>query len=272
MWSAESPPGATADVPAFDALVFRRLRSERGVSLGEPLVSLVETTSTNDLALEAADAGARNGALFVAEAQTKGRGRHGHTWTSPPGENLTFSILLRPDVDVARASGVALVIGLAVRAAAARRVPTARVAIKWPNDVVAGRQKLAGILVESRLKGSHLDALVVGVGVNVFMRSVPEEIRTVATSLALLGDPAPNREAVLVEILAELEPRLEMFRSDGLGPLLGELREHDALSGAAIVAGGIPGTGAGIDAEGALLVRERDGTVQRVTSGSVERA
>jgi BirA family transcriptional regulator, biotin operon repressor / biotin---[acetyl-CoA-carboxylase] ligase len=272
MWSADRPnPDASKEASVFDVPAFRKLRAARGVELGEPLVAVAETTSTNDLALGAADAGARHGALFIAEEQTKGRGRHGHTWTSPPGENLTFSVVLRPGIDVARASGLALVVGLAVRSATARRVPAARVAIKWPNDVVVGTQKLAGILVESRLKGMDLDALVAGIGINVGMRSLPEEIRTVATSLALLGDPSPNREAVLVDVLAELEPLLDVFRQEGLGPLLPELREHDALAGVQITAGGVRGTGAGIDADGALMVRDADRQMHRVTAGSVER-
>lgn len=262
---------AATESAVFDAALFQRLRAARNIRLGEPLICLAETTSTNDLALDSADAGGRQGALFVAEAQTSGRGRHGHSWTSPPGENLTFSVLLRPGVHVARAGGIALVVGLAVRAAAAHRVPAARVEIKWPNDVVVGRQKLAGILVESRLRGSDLDALVVGIGINVGMRSLPEEIRDVATSLTLLGDPAPSREAVLVEVLAELEPRLDAFGEGGLAPLLTELREHDALFGTQLTAGGQRGMGAGIDAEGALLVRDGDGEIHHVTAGSVER-
>jgi len=271
MWSRDPAKDGLAEAPVFDAPAFRHLRSARGIELGEPLVAVGETTSTNDLALDAADAGARHGALFIAEVQSKGRGRHGHTWTSPAGENLTFSVLLRPAIDIARASGLALVVGLAVRAATARRVPAVRVAIKWPNDVVVGIQKIAGILVESRLRGEALEALVAGIGINVGMRSLPEEIRSIATSLALLGDPSPNREAVLADVLAELEPRLDAFREAGLGPLLPELRGHDALAGVRIVAGGVRGTGAGIDADGALLVKDRDGQIHRVTAGSVER-
>lgn len=258
-------------MPAFDTQRFETLRALRHLVLGEPLVFMERTTSTNDLALDAADRGAPHGATFVADLQTKGRGRHGHTWTSPPGENLTFSILLRPTVDAPRANGLALVVGLAVRAAAARRVPAAAVAIKWPNDVVVGTKKLAGVLVESRLRGSRLDAIVVGVGLNVHMRSLPDDIRGIATSLALLGDPDPNREAALADVLSELEPRLDAFSASGLEPLLLELREHDALAGASIVAGGVRGTGAGIDADGALLIRDESGETIRVTSGAVER-
>jgi BirA family transcriptional regulator, biotin operon repressor / biotin---[acetyl-CoA-carboxylase] ligase len=258
-------------VPTFDRSRFENLRRMRKFVLGAPLSTLDETTSTSDLALKAADSGAPHGSLFVAEVQTKGRGRHGHTWTSPAGENLTFSILLRPEIDAARANGLALVVGLAVRAAAAARVPGAKIAIKWPNDVVAPRRKLAGILVESRLKGSLLDAVVVGVGLNVGMRSMPDEIAAVATSLALLGDAAPNREEVLADILAELEPRFDSFVGQGLRPLLSELRKHDALLGTRVVAGGVRGVASGIDADGALLVEDDGGRVERITSGSVER-
>lgn len=255
----------------FDAARFELLRDARHLSLGRPLSNLGDTTSTSDRALEAADAGAPHGALFVADVQTKGRGRHGHTWTSPPGENLTCSILLRPAIDVERASALALVVGLAVRAAAARRVPSAGVAIKWPNDVVVGRKKLAGILVESRLRGAHLDAIVVGVGLNVHMRDVPDDIRSLATSLALLGDPLPDREGALVDVLAELEPRLDRFVASGLAPLLPELRQHDALFGERILTSGRKGSAAGIDADGALLVEDDSGRLERVTSGSIER-
>jgi len=257
--------------PQFDVERFRNLRATRSLGLGEPLSYLPETTSTNDLALDAADAGVPHGATFVADAQTKGRGRHGHTWTSPPGENLTFSVLLRPTMDVERASGLALVVGLATRAATARRVPGARVQIKWPNDVVVGARKLAGILVESRLRGSRLDAIVVGVGVNVRMRAIPEEIHRVATSLALLSDPSPSREELLVDILAELEPRFSTFSAEGLDPLLVELREYDALFGTRVTAGSVHGTAAGIDRDGALLIRDPTGRTTRVTAGSVER-
>jgi BirA family biotin operon repressor/biotin-[acetyl-CoA-carboxylase] ligase len=256
---------------AFDRARFEDLRRMRRLSMGAPLTAIEETTSTSDLALEAADAGAPHGALFVADAQTKGRGRHGHTWTSPPGENLTFSILLRPAIDAPRANGLALVVGLAVRAAASNRVPDANIGIKWPNDVVVERRKLAGVLVESRLHGSHLDAIVVGVGLNVHMREAPLEIRDVATSLALLGDAAPSREDALADILRELEPRFDSFVQGGLGSVLSELRRHDALLGARVVAGGRRGTAAGIDVDGALLVRDDSGLVQRITSGSVER-
>jgi BirA family biotin operon repressor/biotin-[acetyl-CoA-carboxylase] ligase len=254
----------------FDVARFAALRRASGVSLGEPLVALAETGSTNDDALDGARAGAPHGATYVADAQTRGRGRRGHTWTSPPGENLTFSVLLRPSVLAARVSMLTLVVGLAVRAAAARRVPVP-VMVKWPNDVVIGRKKLAGILVESRLSGSSVEAVVVGVGLNVHMRDMPPEIAEIATSLVLAGDQAPSREAALAELLFEIGTRLIAFERDGLSPLLPELASHDALLGTEVAVGDARGVGVGIDVDGALLVRTAGGTLLTVTSGTVER-
>jgi BirA family biotin operon repressor/biotin-[acetyl-CoA-carboxylase] ligase len=255
----------------FDVARFRDLqRALDGASLGESLSVVAQTGSTNDDALEAARLGAPHGATYVADTQTRGRGRRGHTWISPAGENLTFSVLLRPKIPAGQVSTLTLVVGLAVRAVVARRV-TARVAVKWPNDVVIGRTKIAGILVESRLSGSSVEAVVVGVGLNVHMENVPSEIAAVATSLALAGDPAPNREAALAELLLELGTRLTAFEHDGLSQFLPELAAHDALLGERVGVGNTRGIGAGIDAEGALLVRTEDGAVHAVTSGTVER-
>src|ERR1700753_2810320 len=119
--------------------------SARACELGEPLTTVAETDSTNDDALAAADEGAPHGATFVADAQRKARGRRGSELNSPAGENLTFSVLLRPDVAADKVSAIALVAGLAVRDAAAARVQET-VVIKWANDVLVEDQKLAGNL------------------------------------------------------------------------------------------------------------------------------
>ncbi|HEX4474972.1 MAG TPA: biotin--[acetyl-CoA-carboxylase] ligase [Polyangiaceae bacterium] len=259
-----------ASFAAFDSPRFDRLRRDRGVRFGQPLTVLPTTGSTNDDAFEAAKNGAAEGALFVAEEQTAGRGRRGRSWTSPAGENLTFSLLLRPELPADRVSAVSLLVGLAVRAAAARRVPES-VGLKWPNDVVVGPRKLAGILVESRVTGARVDAVVVGVGLNVHFRELPDELRGIATSLAALGDPLPDREAALADVLAELEPRLSVFIDRGLAGLLPELRAHDALAGVPIGVSGIRGEGAGIDGDGSLLIKDGHGEIQRVSSGTVER-
>lgn len=258
------------DLLPFDAQRFQELRRARGFTLGTGLSAVVETGSTNDDAFTAAQNGAPHGTVFVAESQTKGRGRRGHTWTSPPSANLTFSILLRPRIALERVALLALVAGLSVRSVVAARV-AADISVKWPNDVVVGRRKVAGILVESRLSGTTVEAVVVGIGLNVHMESLPDDIAAVATSLALLGARDPIREELLADLLGDFESRLGRFVSSGLAPLVGELRQFDALQGQAISVSGQRGTGAGIDEDGSLLIRDDAGVVHKVNSGTVER-
>ncbi|MCC6667575.1 MAG: biotin--[acetyl-CoA-carboxylase] ligase [Polyangiaceae bacterium] len=253
---------------AFDVARFAALRRERGLGLGEPLKAVAETGSTNDDAMDAARAGAPHGATFVADAQTRGRGRRGARWTSPPGQNLLCSVLLRPGLSPELTGTLTLAVGLAVREVAAARI-AADVRVKWPNDVLVDDRKLAGILLESQLDAGQVTAIVVGVGLNVGMSQLPPELRGVATSLALLGDRDPRREEVLIELLAALERRVAAHAQGGLAPVLAELARVDALAGRRVRADRVEGVAAGIAPDGALRVRTDDGVEARVCSGGV---
>jgi BirA family biotin operon repressor/biotin-[acetyl-CoA-carboxylase] ligase len=256
----------------FDATSFQRLAEARGLELGSPLTVVEVTSSTNDDALAAARLGAPHGATFVAETQKRGRGRRGARWASVAGESLTFSVVLRPRFPAAKLSPLSLVVGLAVRAAAAARV-AAPLGVKWPNDVVSDDKKLAGVLVESQITGDRVEAVIIGIGLNVSMRELPAEVRGIATSLALLDAADLAREALLVDLLAELEARLKNYEASGLAPLLEELRDHDALAGRRVqVDWGdrkVVGTARGIDACGALLITSDDNEVHALTAGQV---
>ena len=255
---------------AFDSARFRALAGERELVLGSPLVVMAETGSTNDDAMNAARGGAAHGATFVAEAQTAGRGRRGAAWTSTPGENLTFSVLLRVDLPPERAAALPLAVGLAVREVAQRHLaPRSRVKVKWPNDVLAAGKKLAGILVESQLAEKRVRALVVGIGLNVHMRELPPELSEIATSLALLGGENLERELLLAELLEALDLRTQRYFDEGIGALLGELRAYDALRDKPVTIDGAPGIARGFADDGALLVEDADGNVRRVLSGTV---
>jgi BirA family biotin operon repressor/biotin-[acetyl-CoA-carboxylase] ligase len=257
-------------VSSFDGERFTELRRAHGAHLGEPLTLMAETRSTNDDAMEAARRGALHGATFVADAQSHGRGRRGARWSSPPGENLLVSVLLRPELSVQRAGTLTLAVGLAVRDVVAARVP-GPVRIKWPNDVWVADAKIAGILLESQLEGERVAVVVAGIGLNVAMRTLPEELRGIATSLVLAGDPDARREEVLAELLAELERRLAVHEREGLAPVLPELSRHDALRGRRVTVGELEGTAAGIAEDGALLVDTARGR-HRVVSGGVSLA
>ena len=251
----------------FDRTRFEQLRAARGISLGTPLHLFESVGSTNDEAKRAARAGAPGGALFLTEHQSQGRGRREHTWSSPPRENLLFSLVLRPDIAPSMASPLALVAGLAVREGlAALGVVNAQ--IKWPNDILVGRRKLAGILIESQLQGASLAAVVLGIGINVNARAFDPELSSQATSLRLLRGATFEREFVLVAVLEALEARVEQYQSAGLAPMLDELQSFDALRGELVTVDGVRGKGCGLDASGALLI-DAGGRVERVLAGSV---
>lgn len=254
---------------SFDVAVFESDVATRGMSLGRNVSWRAETESTNDDALASAKTGAPHGALFGAETQSRGRGRRGSEWVSTPGAGLWFSLLLRPELRAELVPGLALCAGLAVRAAVAKRV-SETVQVKWPNDVLAGGKKLAGILVESQFAGAQVTSVVVGIGINVAQTSFPEPISTTATSLSLLSATDLGREKLLADVLEAFEAELSRIGTQGLAGVAEALRPHDALFGQALRVGDVTGCGAGIDATGALLVQCEDGTTERVIAGHVE--
>ncbi len=260
---------ASPDLARAAALI-----AERGIALGSPLHVLGETTSTNDEAKRASRDGAPHGATWVAESQIAGRGRQGRAWVSPRGENLLVSVLVRVACAPARLPTLSLVAGLAARDAIARAAPGADVRIKWPNDVVVGpsRLKIAGVLVEAILQGKRVEAVIVGVGINVHTRAFPEEIASRATSIALLAPPSarpPDRAEVLADFLEVLDRDVALVASRGLGLVHARLAAADALQGERVSCEGDAGFAEGIDPDGRLLVRREDGVLARWSAGEV---
>jgi BirA family transcriptional regulator, biotin operon repressor / biotin---[acetyl-CoA-carboxylase] ligase len=254
---------------AFDLALFEAEVATRGLGLGRSVSFRSVTESTNDDALAAAKSGAPHGALFGAESQSRGRGRRGSEWVSTPGAGLWCSLLLRPELRAELAPGLALCAGLAVRSAVATRV-AAPALVKWPNDVLAGGKKLAGILVESQFSGASVASVIVGIGINVSQEAFPEPISQLATSLSLLGAADLGRERLLADVLEAFERELSRIGTQGMPAVAEALRPHDALLGRQLRVDDVQGEGAGIDASGALLVRRAEGDVRAVVSGHVE--
>ncbi len=248
------------------------LVAERGSALGRPMHLLATTTSTNDEASRAAKEGAPHGATWVAETQTAGRGRRGRTWTCPAGEGLLFSVLVRTTCSPARLPPVALAAGLTVRDAVSRAAPTADVRLKWPNDVLVGERKVAGILVEAITVGSRVEAVIVGVGINVHTRHFPDEIADRATSVALVagGGAVPDRAEILADALASLDRELHLVVARGLTLVRARIEAADALRGRRVQnESGDAGVACGIDEDGRLLVRRDDGVIAKWSAGEV---
>jgi BirA family biotin operon repressor/biotin-[acetyl-CoA-carboxylase] ligase len=239
---------------------------------------LPETTSTNDEAKHGAKAGAPHGSTWVAESQTGGRGRQGRAWISPRGENLLFSVLLRVTCAPARLPLISLVAGLSVLDAALKVAPASDLRIKWPNDVVLASpegedrfSKLAGILVEASTAGKSVEAVVVGIGVNVHTRTFPDPIANLATSLACLAPNPLDRAEILADILAGLDRDVELVVSRGLGVVHARLAERDALLGRHVRSEQGQGIARGIDLDGRLLV-QREGALTAWGAGEVHLA
>ena len=234
------------------------------------------TGSTNADLLARALRGEPEGVVLAAEEQTAGRGRMGRSWTSPRYAALTFSLLIRPDVPPARRGWLPLLAGVAV-AAAVTTVTGVPARLKWPNDLLAGPAKLAGILAEAAG-----DAVVVGIGLNV--STEPAELpgpgpgALPATSLRAAGATALNREKILLTILAGFERWYRAWRQAGGDPDRSGLRpEYTRLSATigrtvrAELPGGqaLSGPAAGVDPDGRLLVRVSSGAEIPVAAADV---
>ena len=215
------------------------------------------------------------GLVVVADAQTAGRGRRGHTWFSPPGSGLYVSVVLAPSrarVDPERATTLltlAAGVGLAEGIEAATGL---RVDLKWPNDLQVTRRKLAGILAEAS-GASDAASVIVGYGINVAATAFPPELRDRATSLESELGRAVDRHHVLVETLASLARRYQDLLDGRFDAILDAWRRlAPAASGARVEwttnAATATGVTAGIDERGALLVQVDD-RVERIISGEV---
>ena len=228
-----------------------------------------EVGSTNDVAIAAADAGAPEGLVVAANAQSSGRGRLGRSWASPPDGGLYVSVILRPLPHALPLMTIAAGVAVAEGVEAASGLSPC---VKWPNDVYAGSRKLAGILAEagSSAAGGHV---VVGFGINLRPAALPPEIAARATSIEGELGRTVDRGLVLAECLAALADRYRLLQNGARDAViaawrsratqhLGRLVEWDAEHGTR------RGIAHDIDARGALLVRVDDRIV-RVISGEV---
>lgn len=211
--------------------------------------------------------------MVLAESQSAGRGRRGRSWLSPPGLNIYLSCLKRFDAGFASLSGLSLAVGVIVmRALAALGIGGA--GLKWPNDVLSDGGKLAGILVE--LSGEYQGpcAAIIGVGLNVRLTPAlrAQAGQPVNDLVSLSGGVAPDRNRVAAALVGALVDGLRQFEHNGFAAFVDEYAGHDLLRGQPLrlhgALGELEGTGAGVDARGALLLQTGDG-VRAIDSADV---
>jgi BirA family biotin operon repressor/biotin-[acetyl-CoA-carboxylase] ligase len=221
--------------------------------------TLAETVSTNDDLAALARKGAAEGLWLRAERQTGGRGRQGRAWSSPPG-NLYASTLVRVRPGDPPAPTLALVAAVAVHEVASAYAP--QVLIKWPNDLLAGGAKLAGMLLERAG-----EAVVIGFGVNLAHH--PKDIDRPATSLAALAGSAPDPAPFLDQLADAFARWLSVWRGQGLAPVRAAWSAAAHPRGTALATAEGEGLFDGLDDTGALRLRLADGTTRVIHAGDV---
>ncbi|HWH79379.1 MAG TPA: biotin--[acetyl-CoA-carboxylase] ligase [Candidatus Binatus sp.] len=230
--------------------------------------------STNNYARRLAENGVAEGAIVLAESQSQGRGRLGRVWQSPPFTNLYLSIILRPKLRPAQAPQITLMAAVAL-AEALDSLLARPVAIKWPNDILFGGKKLAGILTEAACDVEQLHYVILGIGVNLNYRieSMPDEIRARATSIAEITGKSISRESFLRRLIQDIERCYGELEASGLATIAPRWEAHFSLRGKAVrvelLDQRIEGRARGIDRDGALLIEDNQGEVHRVIAGDV---
>ena len=230
--------------------------------IGEPRLYAPECESTQLLLL---GADLPEGAIAVTDHQTAGRGRLGRAWVEAPGTAVLCSILLRPRSG-RRPAELSLVAAVAV-AEAVEATTDLSAQIKWPNDVMLNRRKVAGILAEM-----CADAVVVGIGINVNQGrdQLPDDTRTPAGSLRSLTGVEYGRDAVLSTMLERLDLRYGQWQADGLDGVFDDLGSRDFLRGRRVRVGDDVGTSMQIDREGRLEIAFDGAGHRAIESGEVE--
>lgn len=232
--------------------------------------------STNTHAMHAGELGAPHGSVYVAEQQTGGRGRGGHTWISPSGSGLYLSVLLRPQLAPGDALWISLAAGLAVHQAIGE-VTTLKADLRWPNDLLLGRKKFCGILTEMNAEATRVRHMVVGIGINVLATSLRPELHSIATSLEEETGLCWSRQEILCALLKALHVEVDALvnpatQAEAKQSILARLTTASSwIQGKRVrveESEGYRGRTAGLNEQGFLLVETAKG-IRTVLSGGV---
>lgn len=243
-------------------------------TFGRTLTIEGEVTSTQDLARTAAEQGAPEGYLVIAERQQSGRGRMGRSWVSPYGKGIWMSMVLRPEVPIHCAPQLTLLAAVAL-CRSLRRVTGLPIGIKWPNDLLVGGRKISGILLESAAEDERLKYIVAGIGISVNLAEAdyPEEMLEKAVSLRVAGGRVLNRTEMIADFLMEWEQLYGLFIKEGFRPIA-TLWESMAVSLGRKVKlttpqGELTGVPESLDDSGAIRVRRDDGSLVTIFSAEM---
>lgn len=259
-----------------DALLADDLLARLGKTkvIGRDIRVFEQTTSTNDVIEKLARDGVREGVVVFAEAQTKGRGRLGRKWISPERKGLWFSVLLRPDLRPQEATQLTVASATALRRAIQSETGL-KPEIKWPNDLLVGGKKVAGILTELSAELDRVKHVILGIGVDVNLGAgeFPPELRKQATSLKIEAGRVISRPELAAAILRELDSDYARICAGKFSGIADEWEKHCTTIGKEVTVQigdrKIRGRAESLDDAGALLLRTEHGRLETITGGDV---
>jgi BirA family transcriptional regulator, biotin operon repressor / biotin---[acetyl-CoA-carboxylase] ligase len=259
-----------------DALLADDLLARLGKTkiVGRDIRVFEQTTSTNDVIEKLARDGVREGVVVFAESQTRGRGRLGRKWISPARKGLWLSILLRPDLRPQETTQLTVASATALRRAFFSET-NLRAEIKWPNDILIGGKKVAGILTELSAELDRIKHVILGIGIDVNLDAseFPAELRRMATSLKIECGETTSRAELATAVLRELDFDYSRICAGKFSEVADEWENHCTTIGKNVVVqiGGrkIRGRAESLDDDGALLIRTEHGHLERITGGDV---
>ncbi|HXT73170.1 MAG TPA: biotin--[acetyl-CoA-carboxylase] ligase [Candidatus Angelobacter sp.] len=262
---------------AADVLAPKLLaRGLRGTPFAKHIFHFFKVDSTNTVAMHLGEEGEAHGAVVVAEEQTSGRGRAGHSWHSEKAAGIYVSVLLRPQISPMLAPALTLVAGLAAYDAIAEQsgLPPD---IRWPNDVLLKGKKICGILTEMQAEPDRMHFAVIGIGINVNQSKMPGELASIATSMRMETGRAHSRLDLLARLLRHLDRYYNQFIAEGAAPILRRFAQVSSYCEGKRVristsTDNFVGTTAGLEPMGILRVKRDDGKIENVISGTVAEA
>jgi len=243
--------------------------------LGKEIISYKKIGSTNDIAYELAEKGLKEGTVIFAEEQTKGKGRQGRLWASPPKGGIYMSCILRPRIAPNEIPKITLLAAVAV-ARSIRQGTGLNAMIKWPNDILIGDRKVCGILTEMKAEQDRVIFVIIGIGINVNTptRHLPKGASSLREELRHINKEAEVSRIELTKIILEtLEAEYFRLARSGFKPIIDEWKEMSSMLGSRVKIilqnRTIEGQAHDIDPDGSFVVRLESGMLERVSSGDV---
>jgi len=238
--------------------------------IGKKIYYFDSVASTMDIAVELGLKGSPEGALILAETQSKGRGRLGRIWSSPKYKGIYLSLILKPRILPNQASILTLLAAVGI-CEAIKEIIGLDTQIKWPNDILIHNKKLAGILTELNAEMDEVRFIVIGIGLNV--NNDAKSLITGATSLKEQSKENINRVELLQQMLRQIEVNYLLFREKGSAPIIEKWRDYNITLGRRVKVFAhkehIEGEAVDIDIDGGLLIRRDSGVTEKVMSGDI---